>query len=71
MVLGIAHQVARTAAFTALRSRSGDLHPSQKTRMCILPHFHPSPVPDSTRRLVPRRRGAMPSATSDREEKAL
>jgi hypothetical protein len=33
----------------------GDLHPSQKTRMCILPHFHPSTVPDVPRQLVPHR----------------
>jgi hypothetical protein len=34
---------------------------SKKTRMCILPHFHPSTVPDDPRRLVPRRPGAIPS----------
>jgi hypothetical protein len=30
--------------------------------MGTLPRFHPSAVPDSPRRLVPRRPGAMPSA---------
>jgi hypothetical protein len=50
MVLRIAHRVIRSTCFRPLRPSWSGLHPLQKTRMCILPHFHPSTVPDRPRR---------------------